>query len=135
MNEKKKSTLLKVALAIFAIVVTVYGISLLFFTNGFIEMSGTDPIEPNWIRWPGGVLIALAYGALRVIRNPINQDNLVKVIAFGTLFTGLALLYEIIFEMQPQYVVWFTALPCIVNLGMSALIWLGRYQAREILRK
>ena len=135
MNEKKKLTLLKVALAIFAVSVTVYGILLLFFTKSFIEMTGGVPINPNWIRWPGGVLIALAYGALRVLRNPVHQDTFVKAIALATLFSGLALLYELIFEMEPQYAVWTTILPCVGQLLISALLWIGRQQAGDILKQ
>jgi len=135
MTEKKNSTLLKTALAIFAVTVTIYGIVLLFFTNGFIEILGEEPINPNWIRWPGGVLIALAYGALRVLRNPVNQDTFVIAIALATLFSGLALLYELIFEMEPQYVVWLTVLPCVGQLLISALLWIGRKQARDILKQ
>ncbi len=135
MTEKKNLTLIKVALAIFAVVATVYGITLLFFTNGFIEMLGEETINPNWIRWPGGVLIALAYGAFRVIRNPVNQDTFIKVLALATLFAGLALLYELIFEMEPQYVVFFTVVPCIGQLIISALLWIGRQQASDILKQ
>ena len=135
MTEKKNSMLLKVALAIFAVSVTIYGILLLFFTIGFIESTGAEPINPNWIRWPGGVLLALGYGAFRVFRNPVNQDTFVKAIALATLFSGLALLYELIFEMEPQYEVWLTVLPCAGQLIISALLWIGRQQARDILKQ
>lgn len=135
MTEKKNLSLLKVTLAIFAVLAVVYGIALLFFTIGFIEMLGEEPINPNWIRWPGGVLIALAYGALRIIRNPAHQDTIVKVIALATLFAGLALLYELIFEMEPQYVVFFTVIPSVGQLIISALLWIGRQQASDILKQ
>lgn len=135
MTENKDSGLLKVALILFAIVAVGYGITLLFFTQGFIEMSGSEAIDPTWIQWPGGVLIALGYGALRVLRNPVNQDIIVKVIAFATLFTGLALLYTLIFKIQPEDSTWFTAMPAIINLVMSALLWWGGQQAKEVLKQ
>ena len=135
MTEKKNTALLKSALAIFAVAVTIYGILLLFFTKGFIETLGEEAINPNWIRWPGGVLIALAYGALRVLRNPVHQDTFVKAIALATLFSGLALLYELIFEMEPQYAVWTTILPCVGQLLISTLLWIGRQQAMDILKQ
>jgi len=135
MTKKKNSTLLKTALAIFAVMAVVYGIVLLFFTKGFIEMTGEETINPNWIRWPGGILLALAYGALRVIRNPTHQDTFVNAIALATLFAGLALLYELIFEMEPQYVVWITVIPSVGQLIISALLWIGRHQARDILKQ
>lgn len=135
MVQNKNFNLLKVALIIFAIVAIVYGIALMFFTQAFMEMSGSEPILPSWIRWPGGVLIALGYGALRVLRNPVKQDIFVISIAFATLFTGLAILHTLIFRMQEEDAIWFTALPAIINLAMSALLWWGRQQAKEILKQ
>jgi len=130
MAEDKNPVILKVALIIFAIVTIVYGIALVFFTEGFIEMSGTDPFEPNWIRWPGGVLLGLGIAAIMAFPNPAKQDIFIIAIGLGTLFTGLTLLYELIFEWQPQYSVTFTAIPCVINLIMSALLFWGRRQAK-----
>ena len=135
MVQNKNLNILKIGLIMFAIVAIVYGIGLVFFTVGLVEMSGTDPFEPNWLRWAGGNLIGLGIGAVLAFRNPVKQDIFVIAIALGTLFTGLALLYSLIFEMQPQYVASFTAVPCILNLGTSALLWLGRKQAKEILKQ
>ena len=135
MTENKDSGLLKVALILSAIVSVVYGITLLFFSQAFIEMSGNDIIDPSWIQWPGGILIALGYGAFRVLRNPVNQDIFVKVIAFGTLFTGLALLYTLFFNMQAESSTLFTAMPAIINLVISALLWWGGQQAKEVLKQ
>lgn len=132
MAQERNPMLLKVALIIFAIVTIVYGIALVFFTEGFIEMSGTDPFEPNWIRWPGGVLIGLGIAAILAFPDPAKQDVFIIAIGLGTLFTGLTLLYELIFAWQPQYSVTFTAVPCIINLIMSALLWWGKRKAKEI---
>ena len=135
MTDKKNLTLLKVALAIFAVSFAVYGVCIMFFTNVYMDMVGGEPINPNWIRWTGGVQIALAYGAFRVLRNPVNQDIYVKVIALATLFIGLALLYELLFELEAGYVILFTILPCVVTLCISALLWIGRSQANDILKQ
>jgi uncharacterized membrane protein HdeD (DUF308 family) len=135
MDQNKNLGILKVALIIFAIVTIVYGIGLVFFAGGLIEMSGTDLFEPNWIRWPGGVLIGLGIAAILAFRNPAQQGIYIIAIGLGTLFTGLALLYELIFAWQPEYSVTFTAVPCIVNLIMSALLWIGRNQAKDILKQ
>lgn len=130
MTENKNLSLLKFALGYFAILTIVYGIGLLFFTEKLVEMSGTPAFEPNWIRWPGAFLAGLGIGALLALRNPGNQDGFVIAIALGTLFIGLALLYQLLFDWQPEYVVSFTALPCALNLLGSALLWLGRAKAR-----
>ena len=117
----KNSILLKVALIIFAIVTIVYGIGFVFFSEALVEMSGGDPVHPSWLRWPGCVLITLGIGAILVLRNPAKQDIFIMVIALGTLLTGLVQLYTLLFEMQEENAVWFTAMPTIILLVTSAL--------------
>jgi hypothetical protein len=135
MVQEKKLNLLKVALIIFAIVAIVYGIGYVFFSESLVEMSGGDPVHPSWLRWPGCVLITLGLGAAMVLRNPAKQDIFVTVIALGTLLTGLALLYTLVFEMQEENAVWFTAMPTIIILATSALLWWGRNQAKDVLKQ
>ena len=135
MNEKKNSNLLKVALAIFTIVTIVYGVSQIFFTQGYMEMTGNEPIDPSWLRWPGGVLIALGIAAIMALRNPAKQDIFVIAITLGTLFTGLILMYTLLFELESESNTWFTAMPAIINLVLSILLWIGRKQNRELLKQ
>ena len=130
MTENRNLTLLKFALGYFAILTIVYGIGLVFFTEKLIEMSGTAPFEPNWIRWAGGFLAGMGIGASLALRNPGNQDGFVVAIGLGTLFIGLALLYQLLFDWNPEHVVSFTAVPCALNLIGSALLWMGRAKAR-----
>ena len=130
MTENKNLSLLKFALGYFAVLAIVYGIGLVFFTEKLIEMSGTAPFEPNWIRWAGGTLTGLGIGAILALRNPGNQDGFIIAIGLGTLFTGLALLYQLLFDWQADYNVPFTAVPCALNLAGSALLWVGRAKAR-----
>ncbi len=131
----KNSILLKVALIIFAIVTIVYGIGFVFFSEALVEMSGGDPVHPSWLRWPGCVLITLGIGAILVLRNPAKQDIFIMVIALGTLLTGLVQLYTLLFEMQEENAVWFTAMPTIILLVTSALLWWGRQHSKEILKQ
>ncbi len=130
MTENKNLSLLKFALGYFAITTIVYGIGLLFFTEKLIEMSGTGLFEPNWVRWAGAALAGLGIGAFLALRNPGNQDGFVVAIGLQTLFTGLELLYQVVFDWQGDYNVAFTAAPCAINLVGSALLWLGRAKAR-----
>ena len=132
MNQNKNLSLFKVALVIFAIVTIVYGLCYVFIPQVLVEMSGGDPVHPSWLRWPGGTLIALGIGAIMVLRNPAKQDIYIITIALGTLLTGLALLYTWIFEMPVA--TWFIAMPAIIILVTSALLWWGRQQAKEILK-
>jgi len=122
--------MLKFALGYFAIMSIIYGIGLLFFTDKLVEMSGTPAFEPNWVRWPGAALAGLGIGALLALRNPGNQDGFVIAIALATLFIGLALLYQLLFDWQADYNVPFTAVPCAINLAGSVLLWVGRARAK-----
>lgn len=130
MTENKNLALLKFALGYFAILALIYGFGLVFFTEKLIEMSGTAPFEPNWIRWAGGMLVGLAIGAALVLRNPENQDGFVIAAALQALFIGLALLYQLLFDWNPDQSIPFTAVPCALNLSGSVLLWVGRAKAR-----
>lgn len=133
MMQNKNLTLLKVALIIFVIVTIVYGLCYVFIPQVLVEMSGGEPVHPSWLRWSGCTIIALGIGAILVLRNPAKQNIFIITIALGTLLTGLALLYSWIFELAVE--VWFTAIPTIILLVTSALLWWGRQQAKEILKQ
>jgi hypothetical protein len=132
MSENKAPILLKVALSIFIVVSLVYGLCYFIIPGTMVELSGTGPVFHGWIRWSGGVLIALGIGAILVLRNPGKQDPFVMSIALGCLLTGLALVYA---WMTPEEEgnIWFTAVPAVLTLALSALLWWSRYQSRDIL--
>lgn len=130
MTENKNLSLLKFALGYFAVLTIVYGLGLVFFTEKLVEMSGTPAFEPNWVRWTGALLAGLGIGAVLALRKPGNQDGLVVAFALGTLFIGLALLYQLLFDWNADYDVPFTAVPCALNLAGSVLLWVGRAKAK-----
>jgi hypothetical protein len=132
MTQNNKLTLLKVALIVFAVLTFVYGIGYLFFPQPLVKMAGDNPVSPGWLRWSGGVLLSLTVGAILVLRNIKNQEPIIITFALGTLFSGLALLYDLIFELVGN--TWFSTVPAIVTLISSALLWWGWYQNREVLK-
>jgi len=127
----KKTIVLKVSLIVFAVLTLVYGIGYLFFPQSLVDLLGSGTCSSGWLRWSGGVLISLGIGAILVFRNLEKQDVLVMTFALGTLFSGIALIYNLFFEVSGN--TWFTALPAIITLLSSALLWWGRFQARGIL--
>ena len=133
MTDNKNSQLLKITLVIFAIVAIVYGLGYFFFPGFLVKLSGGEPIFSGWLRWSGGTLIALGIGALMTFRNPKNQGILVTTLALGTLLAGLALLYSWI-TIEEGVNVWFTALPTILVLLISALFWWSLQKAKNILK-
>lgn len=132
MAENKNPVLLKIALIIFAIVALVYGLCYFIIPDALVKLSGSEPVFHGWLRWSGGVLIALGVGTILVLRKPEKQDPFVITVAIGSLLSGLALVFAWITAGEEANI-WFTALPAILTLVMSALLWWGRYQARDIL--
>ena len=66
------------------------------------------------------------------MRNPKGQGIFVTTIALGGLLAGLALLFAWI-TIEEDANTWFTALPTIIVLALSCLLWLSRQQAKDVL--
>lgn len=133
MIAETKSNLLKVSLIIFALIALAYGFIYLFFPQVDVKASGGDPVPSGWLRWFGGILLALGVGAIMIIRNPKKQGIFVTTIALGTLLCGFALLYSGLFETEGIGNVWHTLIPSIIILLLSILIWISIKQSKEIL--
>lgn len=132
MTESKNVGFLKVVLLIYAIVCIIYGIGYLFVPDSLVSISGGQPVFHGWLRWSGGVLVALGIGAILVYLNPQHQGIFVTTIALGCLLCGLGLLWALI-SREGEARIWFTAVPAIIVLVLSALLWWGRSKAKEIL--
>jgi hypothetical protein len=132
MAKQKGATMLKVVLVIYAVVVLVYGLSFFFIPSVLADMSGSDTVPYSWMRWPGGVLIALGIGALVVMRKPAKQGVFVTTIALACSLAGLALLYSWIMN-EYSGATSFQAMPTIIILVLAVLLWWSRVQAKKIL--
>jgi len=123
---------LKVTLITFAVIVFVWGFGFLFVPGILLKLVGGNPVEFGWLRWSGGVIIALGIGALMVSSKPEKQGIFVTSMALVTLFTGLGMLYSWIMQ-EFSAATWFIALSTCLALGLSGLFWWGRGQAKGIL--
>jgi hypothetical protein len=132
MAQNNEVKVLKVTLITFAIIVFVYGFSFLFVPGILLKLVGGSPVEFGWLRWSGGVLIALGIGALMVSSKPEKQGIFVTSITLVTLFTGLGMLYSWIMQ-EFSAATWFVALSTCFALVLSGLFWWGRGQAKGIL--
>jgi len=130
---EKKHQLLKTTLVILAVVTLGYGIIYLFFPQIQISAAGGEPIEPGWIRWMGGILIALGIGSIMVFRKPEKQGIFVTVSCIGSLLFSLASFYEVLFVDFGDYNLLNTLIPAIVLSIVTILLWLSLRQSREIL--
>lgn len=133
MAENKNPLFLKIVILIYAVVALVYGLCFFFVPDFLVNMSGGEPVFHGWLRWAGGLCIAVGIGSLMVMRKPKNQGIFVTTIALGTLLTGLGLLYAWI-NLEEGANVMFTAMPTILLLVISGLLWWGRQNAKDILK-
>ena len=132
MEQKKGLSFLRFSVAIYALTALVYGVGYLFFPEKLVELSGGDPVPAGWLRWAGSTLIALSIGAMMVIANPVKQRIFVRTMALGSLFVGLTLMYQWVFETVGD--VWFTAGPAILMLVVAVLLIASCRGAQEMLK-
>ena len=130
MESKKGLSLLRFSVAIYALIALVYGVCYLFIPEKLVELAGGDPVPAGWLRWAGSTLIALAIGSVMVIANPVKQQIFIRTIALGSLFVGLTLVYQWVFETIGE--VWFTAAPAVVLLVVGVLLIISCRNARGI---
>jgi len=132
MAQNDNVKVLKFALIILAVIFLVYGFGFLFVPGILVKLEGGNPVEFGWLRWSGGVIIALGIGALMVSSKPEKQGIFVTSMALATLFAGLGMLYSWIMQ-EYSGATWFIALPTCLLLVLSCLLWWGRGQAKGIL--
>ena len=132
MAEKSNSGILKIALLIYAVVCLIYGLGFFIVPDSLVELSGGEPVFHGWLRWSGGVIIALGIGAILAYLKPKGQGIFVTTIAIGALLAGLAMLWAWL-NIEEGANVWFTALPTIVLLALSGLLCWSRQKAKNIL--
>jgi len=132
MAEKSNSGILKIALLIYAIVCLLYGLGFFIVPDSLVKLSGGEPVFHGWLRWSGGVIIALGIGAILTYLKPKGQGIFVTTIAIGSLLAGCAMAWSWI-NIEEGANVWFTAMPTIVLLVLSGLLWWSRQAAKNIL--
>jgi hypothetical protein len=132
MAEKNSTGFLKIILIIYSIVCIVYGLGYLLVPDFLVNLSGGEEVFHGWLRWAGGILVALGTGAILVYLKPKNQGIFVTTMALGCALAGLALLWAWI-KIEEGANVWFTAMPAIIVLIVAVLLWWSRQKAHKLL--
>jgi len=133
MAQQDAPVILKVGLVIAMIILAIYGLLMFLIPAQYVALIGANPIENVWLRWAGGVLIALAVGAWMMLRSPANQGVLFKTLNLGFLLAGLALAYSwAAGEYSGRTIS--VAFPAILNLVVAVLLFLGWRSAKDLLR-
>ncbi len=130
MNQNDKK--LKYAL-VFSIVVNLfYGFAFFIVPGVLRAMAGGNPVELGWIRWSGGVLIALAIGGIQSYRKPAKQGAMVTTLTTAPVLVAAGLLYPLLFEVYTVHS-WFIIVPCVVSFALFAVMAWARHGAKDIL--
>lgn len=132
MAESDNVKILRVALVILAVVSIIYGLGFLIVPGMLVTLSGGNPIDLGWLRWSGGIITAIGVGTLMVFRRPEKQGIFVFTAALSMLLSGLALSFSWITKEYTTSTM-FIAVPTVLLLVISGLLWWGRQKAKEIL--
>jgi hypothetical protein len=132
MAEKKNVGFLRIVLAINVIVCFAYGICYFIVPDFLVKLSGDTPVFHGWLRWSGGILIALAIGSIQVYNRPQKQGIFVQTLATGYLLTAIALFWAWT-DVSESANLWFTILPAITSLLLAILLYWSQQTARDVL--
>lgn len=119
----------KLVLLLSIAVDVVYGVGFLIVPGVLRDMAGGTPVELGWIRWSGGVLLALALMGYQASRDPRGQGIVITGLTVAPLLTGAGLLYTLLFEMYTVHA-WFILLPCVILFVLFGLMAWARQGAR-----
>ncbi len=127
-----KPVLLQVALIVMLVFGAISGVALLLAPEAYAAFTQATVPDMARVRWPGGMLIALAVGAWRVLRSPARQGAFVLTLALAMLLVGLSLLFSLVTHEFTGRAATMTA-ACISTLVESGLLFLGWRSARALL--
>lgn len=130
MNQNDKK--LKYALLFSIVVNLVYGFAFFIVPGVLRDMAGGNPVELGWIRWSGGVLIALVIGGIQVYRKPAKQGAMVTTLTVAPMLVGAGLLYPLLFETYSVHS-WFIIVPCVASIALFVVMARARQGAKDLL--
>jgi hypothetical protein len=102
----------------------------------FVTMGRSPRVDGGYfdvVRFSGGALIALAVGALLVLRKPRGQNTLVTVLALEATLVAVGLLMTIFVDEAPTTAL-FNWVMALVSAGLAGYLWWARIRARKVLK-
>ena len=129
----KMPPVLKWALMLGAIFYGIYGLLFLVVPEQTVAFAGSAPFAAGWLRWSGGILLAVAFGLYRVLGAPAQQGIFVTTVALGSLLMGLALILSWV-TGESDAATWFILLAIVLTILEAVVLFLGQQAGRNILQ-
>lgn len=121
MTQKYEINTLRIIILGFGVISVIYGFLFMVIPGWYLNMIGESPVPLVHIRWSGGVLIALAYGAWKFYKDPAKGKAYAHTIAVAPLLGGLSLLYSLI-SGEYSGKGFFHAFPGVLGIAISFLV-------------
>ncbi len=132
MESKQSTSVLKVGLWLDFALTLLYGIELLFLPGMLATVGGGTIPDFSWLRWSGGILVAVAYGCFRAARHPEGRDLFVTMMIVMGFLNALG---HVISLINRDYTggLWMLWMPAALTTIFSLILIVGRAQARQVL--
>ncbi len=131
--ERDETTVVRAAAWVFTADALVYGIFLLLVPQFLVETLADAPtIDYFWVRWSGGILLALAFGAWRVAQDPRGHKLMFETITLAPVLAGVGLFLAWV-AGEYQGAAWFLWLTLISSLGVGAAMIMAGIRGTAIL--
>jgi hypothetical protein len=118
--------MVRVILWIYLVDNLAFGLVALLLPAFLVETLGAEPpFHYYWLRWAGGVLVAVAIGAWLAQRKPERERTYITFGAAASLLAGVGLLGS---ELAGEYhgAGWFFGLTMLASFPMAVLLAYGR---------
>ena len=132
MESRQSTSVLKVGLWLDFALTLLYGIELLFLPGMLATVGGGTIPDFSWLRWSGGILVAVAYGCFRAARHPEGRDLFVTMMIVMGFLNALG---HVISLINRDYTggLWMLWMPAALTTIFSLILIVGRARARQVL--
>lgn len=125
---------LRAAMWLGVVITALFGIGLLIVPSVLVEtIAGAEAFDYWWVRWAGGVLLALGAGAWLVAQRPRGQHTFVTAFGLTGVLAGIGLLVSLVLG-EYSGAAWFAWVAVLATLPVGLFGLYAGNQARELLR-
>lgn len=126
--------MLRAAMWIGVVVTALFGIGLLVVPDLLVRtIAGAETFGYWWVRWAGGMLLALGAGAWMVAQRPQGQHVFVTAFGLAGVMAGVGLIISLL-AGEYSGAAWFAWVALLVTIVPGAFGLYAGNQARDLLR-